>query len=474
MDIDENALTLCLDQGGHASRALVFDASGAVVAAAVHEVATRVDDDRVEQDPDEIVRSLVLAVRDVLARLGARAGDVRAAALATQRSSIVCWDKVTGRALSPVLSWQDRRAHSWLRQYEPRAAEIAQRTGLRLSAHYGASKLRWCLDNLAPVKFALANDRLAMGPLSSFLLFRLLDEHPLMVDPANAQRTLLWNLSQRDWDTVLLDLFGIPASALPHLTETRTGFGYLRVTDQPAIPLIVATGDQAAALFAFGAPSFGSVYVNMGTGAFMQRVTAAPSPIEGLIAGIAASVQGTSVYTLEGTVNGAGAALAWAAREFALPDLDRCLPEWLAQSEAGPLFLNGIGGLGAPYWVADFASRFIGEGDARQKVIAVAESIVFLLMANLERLRHAGTIDDLVVTGGLASIDGLCRRLADLSGVAVRRPSEHEATARGLAWLLRRTAPPREYMQETRFLPAPDVALHDRYRRWRVLMNPSQ
>ena len=209
-------LYLALDQGGHASRALVFDAQGRPLARSLRTVGVfHPQPDWVEQDPEELVRSLQDAMREVCVELGAAAADIAAAGLATQRSSIVCWDPVSGAALSPVLSWQDRRASEWLTRFTPHAEAIHRTTGLMLSAHYGASKLRWCLDHLPAVAQAAADGRLACGPLASFLVFRLTTERTFAADPANAARTLLYSLRTRDWDDGLLHLFDIPRAVLP-------------------------------------------------------------------------------------------------------------------------------------------------------------------------------------------------------------------------------------------------------------------
>jgi glycerol kinase len=460
-------LYLCLDQGGHASRALVLDECGEVVARALREITTfHPADDRVEHDAEELVASVRDAARDVVQELGVRAGALRAAGLATQRSSIVCWDRITGAALSPVISWQDRRAHAWLAPFAAQAQDIEARTGLRLSPHYGASKLRWCLDHLEPVQRAWHAQRLAVGPLASFLGYQLTAEHTLFADPSNAQRTLLWNLAERGWDAQLLELFGVPGRALPACVATRHGFGHLRI-DEYGVPLALVTGDQAAALFAFGEPQRETAYINLGTGAFVQRAIEAPARAPGLLTGVAYAAGEAAVYTLEGTVNGAGAALAWAAQTFGLADLEARLPEWLADAATPPLFLNGIGGLGAPYWRPQFESRFVGAGAPWQRVVAIVESIVFLLTDNLARLQQHGPLRELVVSGGLAALDGLCQRLADVAALPVVRPPEHEATAQGLAWLLgarSRRAPTRT----ARFAPATNTALAERHARWRL------
>ena len=468
-------LYLALDQGGHASRALVFDAHGVAQARSLREVQVHHPQaDWVEQDPDDLVASLLDATREVLLELGARAAQVVSAGLATQRSSIVCWDRVTGQALSPVISWQDRRAHAWLARFAPHAGAIHATTGLMLSAHYGASKLRWCLDHLPAVAQAETEGRLAFGPLASFLIFRLTAEHSLAADPANAARTLLWNIQSLDWDEGLLHLFSIPASALPPCVPSRHAFGHLEA-DGWRIPLTLVTGDQSAALFAYGAPHASSAYINMGTGAFVQRPSGNyPGHQPRLLTGIVLRDADEKTYVLEGTVNGAGAALQWIEEDLGLEDLEQQLPAWLAQNSVEPpLFLNGISGLGAPYWVADFESRFSAEAEPWQMAVAVAESIVFLLQANIDLFQKlASPLEQIIASGGLTWYEGLCQRISDLSGLPLYRPAEYEATARGTAWLL--AGKPKDWPEPefgVWFKPRANPALRARYERWRAAMD---
>jgi glycerol kinase len=469
-------LYLCIDQGGHASRALVFDGRGVLHASSLREVDVHVPSpDRVEQDPEELVASLQAVSAEVVTSLGDRSDRIANAGIATQRSSIVCWDRRTGAALSPVISWQDRRAYEWFGRFSAHASEVHQRTGLRLSAHYGVSKLRWCLDHLPAVTAAQREGRLAMGPLASFLLFRLLEEKPLLTDPANAARTLLWNIRSMDWDPWLIERFGVPKEPLPRCVPTHHSFGTLRVKER-RIPLTVTTGDQSAALFSLGAPQPQAAYINMGTGAFIQRVFNQAPEVDGLLTGMVYRDADRAVLVLEGTVNGAGAALQWAEQEWGLENIEAYLPEWLARAGDIPLFLNGVGGLGAPFWAAEFDSRLIGDGEPWQKAVAVAESIVFLLQTNLELMQKLPPATaHLVVSGGLARYDGLCKRLADLSGLPVYRPAEHEATARGTAFLL--AGFPGEWPEEkpgTQFEPKQNTGLRQRYQRWRAEMQRAQ
>jgi glycerol kinase len=460
---------LAIDQGGHASRALVFDPTGRPVSRGLREVGEhRIRPGWVEQDPEELVTSIREAVDEAMSGLDDH-GPELTAGMATQRSSIVCWDRETGEALSPVLSWQDRRAHAFLDEIAGHSETIHRKTGLRLTAHYGASKLRWCLHNLAPVREARTSGRLACGPLASFLASRLLEERPAKIDPANAARTLLLNLHDLAWDDDLLELFDVPREVLPECVPTRHDFGRLDAGGSN-VPLCIVNGDQSAALFAHGMPEEGTAYVNLGTGAFIQRVANRdPGSAPGLLTGVVLQDGAEITWVLEGTVNGAGSALARVGRELGVEDVDENLADWLEETVDPPLFLNGISGLGSPWWIPDFESRFVGEGEPRQKMAAVAESIVFLLCVNLECLQRVGSRFERVrATGGLAWNDPLCQRFADLTGLAVERPAEHEATARGTAFLVAgRPESWPDRVEGRRFEPREAPGLTSRFDRWK-------
>ncbi len=460
---------LSLDQGGHASRALVFDQHGQLKASAQCVIRTRTQGRlRVEHAPGALVHSLQRAAESALRRLPRRA-EVAAAALATQRSSIACWDRRDGRPLSPVISWQDRRAAHRVGSLAPYTQEIRELTGLVLSPHYGASKLAWCLEHLAEVRRARREGHLAAGPLASFIVANLLEELPCVADPVNGGRTQLLDVRKGTWSPRLCEIFGVPVEVLPDCVPNAYGFGHLEAGGR-RIPLTVVMGDQPAALFALGTPRPDTAYMNIGTGAFVQRLSSADVP--GLLRSLIWHSATEAQYALEGTVNGAGAALQWYATRshLPLPALLRLLPAWLVAVREPPLFLNGVGGLAAPFWRPLFRPRFIGRGDMREEMVAILESVVFLLMENLELMRGSDTpLRRIVVTGGHAQIGGLCQKLADLSGLPVVRPELHEATALGIARLTGGiSAPPTE--PEVSFTPADDVALRRRYTRWREAM----
>lgn len=469
MTIPGDGLVLALDQGSHASRAVLFDASGHELAQAHSPVATRREgDDRVEQSAEELVLSLRTAVQDVVE--GFDCARIVAAGLATQRSTVVAWSRGTGRALTEAISWQDRRNAAWLKRLAPVAEQVRQITGLPLSPHYGASKLRWCLDHVPGVQRAAATGDLAFGPLSSYLVLRLTDEHSCLADPANASRTLLFDVSTMQWSAQMLRLFDIAPGQLPECVPTRHPFGHLPCA-QSRVPLAACTGDQSAAAFAFGQPDPGCALVNVGTGAFIQRIAPAGAHLpEGELRSVLCADESGVLTSLEGTVNGAGSALDWLRGRVAL-DVDRALAALATRAPVAgdlPVFMNGVGGLGAPFWLPDFPCEFVGDGDDTARLAAVLESIVFLCCVNLERLQLSAALNRIRISGGLARNDYLCGCLASLSALPVDRPAAVEATARGAAFLAAgKPAAWRAVPVERTFTPADVPALAARYARWK-------
>ncbi len=461
---------IAIDQGGHATRATAYDDRGTIQGAALVTIATRRNAlGHIEHDPGEIEASVTTA----LAELARHVAPARwaAAGFAVQRSSLLCWD-VAGNPLSPVISWQDRRNAAWLKGIARRAPEVQRLTGLPLSPHYGASKLRWCLDHLPAVRAAAAQGRLRAGPLACWLLHRLLMEHPFVADAATAARTLLWSPFERDWSAELLEMFGIPRAILPRTTGTGGEFGTLPC-DGSSVPVTACNGDQSVVPFAAGPLDAAAAYLNLGTGAFVLRPVPEAIRAPPLLTSVIRADPGRCDFVLEGSVNGAGAALDWLERHLGAA-ADRLLAlldgAGLCDDRA-PFFLNGVSGLGSPFWVPDFESLFVGTGSDLQQCRAVLESVAFLIKANLDEMdRHHTPPARLVASGGLAENRLLCRLLAALSELPVDRSSDREATSRGLGFLV--AGEPTGFCSPApdRFEPEAAEPLLARYLKWLELM----
>jgi len=442
---------LAIDQGTHASRACLFDETGNLVSKYTKSIKlNRISNSNVEQDANEIVES----VKEVIARLLLEVNaqhEIIACGIAIQRSSVVAWLN-DGTAISPVLSWQDTRASQQLAGLKKFENEIQQLSGLPLSAHYGASKLHNLLNETNSQGITI--DKLRLSPLISYLLFHILEEHPYIVDHTNAQRTQLFGIAEMNWSMRLAELFDVPQQTLPDcvpvLNNTDAAHGKLVGTE---IPVRAISGDQNAAIFGTGLLTHETALVNFGSGAFLLSLRNHYQASNKQLSTIACSDHNIVQYVREATINGAGSALTWLAKKHKVTDVWKQLPGWLNEVIHPPLFINSVGGLGSPWWNNKIEAGFIAAdnlikqaetGSATSdfpatelaaQAVAVIESIVFMVFINLEIMQREQTITRLRVCGGLSQLDGLCQRLANLSGLAVERVDAPEATARGIAWL---------------------------------------
>ncbi|MEJ2322562.1 MAG: FGGY-family carbohydrate kinase [Gammaproteobacteria bacterium] len=260
---------------------------------------------------------------------------------------------------------------------------------------------------------------------------------------------------------------------MPRIQPIRCDYGKLSGT---AIPLSAVNGDQTAALFAQGAIRPSDLHVNLGTGGFVLKPTGG-SPVRhaALLAGPCDSSDGERSFLIEGTVNGAGAALRWAHKSLGFETSPQAVAHCLASCPAPQaLFINSIGGLGSPWWRdgpdphwCDLEGARVETPGETVAVAAIMESVLFLVTRNIRTMFDAGlSADGILISGGLSNHDSVCRKLAALAGLPVRRLHQPEATARGIAWLaLGRPASWRSSEPQA-FLPQTDNGLQQRYDRF--------
>ena len=470
-------LILAIDQGGQSSRVAVYTHVGeclhsfSAACSTTHEFISGVE--HIEQSPRDILLGIKACIEKITVALGDDVKNIVAAGFAGQGSSLLCWNNQTGEALSPVLSWQDIRGDHYLKNMSLTHSQAQRITGLRVSPHYGASKIRWCLDNNPLVASAFNNNSLSIGPIVSYIFWHLLNAN--LVDPGHAQRTLLWNLQINDWDNSLLELFNIPRELLPQCKYHNSHFGDLAL-GEIKIPFTASARDQGASLFARGLPDKNACYINIGTGAFIQRLSENLHAPEGILVSplwIPENSTAKQYYCWEATVNGAAAAISFLQQHTGLQITPAEMNKALELSPTQECyFLNAVGGLSAPYWRTDLQSQFSENISADEKILAWLESIIFQIAINVRLMDELSGAQKIYISGGFSKADGLCQKLADLLQVPVHRSENTDATLQGIACMAAAIPDVWEYIaEEDIFQPQQNPSLIHAFDIWQNAMS---
>jgi glycerol kinase len=180
-----------------------------------------------------------------------------------------------------------------------------------------------------------------------------------------------------------------------------------------------------------------------GTGAFLVLNTArqfVPSKNR-LLSTIAYRLNGEVTYALEGSILSAGSAIQWLRDGLGLIAQASDV-EALAASVAhsgGVYLVPAFTGLGAPYWDPDARAALMGltRASTRGEIARAAlDCVAYQTCDLLDAMAADGQRPEtLKVDGGMAQNNLFMQRLADLSGMRIRRPANSESTALGAACL---------------------------------------
>jgi glycerol kinase len=347
-----NELILAIDQGTTNSKAALVTADGQLVSGGAAKVG--VSSPRpgwVEQDADRIWTSVLEAMAACLE--GVPDAEIVGVALSTQRESVVGWQASIGKALGPVIGWQDRRTAAWCTEApsEQDGQLVSARTGLRVDPMFSAPKMRWLLDHLPT---GVAVDDVRLGTVDSWLVWQLTGGTDHLCEAGNASRTLLYDITALDWNAELLEVFGVPAPSLPVAVASDQGFG--TTSGVPLVPdgtpIVAVLADSHAALFGQGCTEVGMGKATYGTGSSVMvpvgDLSAGDSRIPVTLAWI---IDKSPTYALEGNILSSGATLVWAAdlltdgRVADLLSLAETVPD-----SGGVTLVPAFAGLGAPHW----------------------------------------------------------------------------------------------------------------------------
>ncbi|MGO4834575.1 FGGY family carbohydrate kinase, partial [Rhizobiaceae sp. 2RAB30] len=306
---------LILDVGSSALKAVVFDRSGAAVAAGSAAIATRGAERSIEQDVGDWWR----AARTAIVGLSERQ-TIGAIALTGSMQNLIALAE-DGTPAGPAVLYSDRRLDA--DEVEALGAQLpadyAARTGNTLDpAHTILKLLRF--DRYLPG--AAGGERLLFGAKDA-VIQRMTGR--FVVDPTTATTTGLFNIRQGDWDADLVAASGITAERLPEVLPANAVAGQLGAVAaaelglRSGIPVYNGAGDGAAATWGAFADRPASAYVYLGTTGWVAATMAleeANPPRD--IYTLADPIHADRAILISPFLN-AGSALEWLAGVTGLP-----------------------------------------------------------------------------------------------------------------------------------------------------------
>ncbi|HSC55051.1 MAG TPA: glycerol kinase GlpK [Phnomibacter sp.] len=447
----EQQYILAIDQGTSSTKSLIFDNKGQSVAKGSEPLQTQyLDHGFVEQDPEEIYNNVLASVRQCLQQFqskGLPAEAIAGIGISNQRETFVLWDK-TGKPLYNAVVWQCKRSVSVCDQLKEKglAQTISEKTGLVIDPYFSGTKLMWLAQNNEQVKQAIQNGEAYFGTIDTWLLYKCTAGTVYATDYTNASRTLLFNLYTLQWDTELIEAFGLTGIHLPEIKSSSAHFGFTNLDGLLPKPVRVAAliGDSHAAAFGEGCFETGTAKATLGTGcSILMNIGSKPVASQnGMVTTVCWSAGNRVDYALEGVIVSCGATIEWLKNELQLFSNSK-ETETMANAvpnNGGVYLVPAFSGLGSPHWQMDRRAAIVGMsfGSTKNHIVRAAlESIPYQIKDVIVAMEKDAAIalQALNIDGGITGNAFVVQYLTDLVGKQVACIGMPDVSALGAAYL---------------------------------------
>jgi len=384
---------------------------------------------------------VIEGVASVLKELGAEAKHVVGIGLANQGETVCAWDINTGQALYNAIVWSDARGNEQIDSVsDEQKQRLREITGLEPDCYFSAAKMLWMLENVPEVRKALEENRLAIGTLDSWLIWRLSGEQVYVTDHSTASRTMLYDLGKGKWSAEAAKIMGLPRLPLAEIVPSCGQIAELthECWGGTRLGLRASLVDQPAALFGHGCWQENQAKMTYGTGCFIlvnsgDKIT---SENKGLLRSVAWHLAGKNTLMQDGGVYAVGSLIGWLEHNCEWVRKAEHIDEMLADNEPGGdlIFVPCMDGLSAPYWRRDARGMLVG--------LSLATKPTDIIRAAVDGIAHQ--VADIIecvpaelatvrADGGLSACKYLMQRQADLLGVEINVSKNREMTALGAA-----------------------------------------
>jgi xylulokinase len=474
-------LVVAVDLGTTASKAMLVDGTGRVIAEA-HAVSQLCSPAAgwAEMDAAAWWHHVVELVPRLLSEAARAPADVAVVGVSGMVPTLVAVD-ATGQPLRPSIQQNDARAVAEIDEVQRRVPDAVARTGSAVTAQSIGPKWMW-LQRHEPATPAAT--RFVLGSYGSIVM-RLTG-----VATAEANWALESGLASLDggWDPVAVAAADVPLDVLPPVVEPGDIVGAVTAEAAAACgllagtPVIAGCADHVASAYAAGLVVPGQALVKLGGAGDILLVTDRAVPDERLFVD---RHPDPGRWLSNGCMASSGSLLRWFERELAgvaLADLDRgaaAIPAGAGGLLVLPYFLGEKTPIQDPLARGVIAGLHLGHTRAHVHR-ALLEAVAFGFEHHFRVFAELGlAVESIVVTNGGSRSSLWKQIIADVTGRPLGVPPVAHGSCYGTAMVAGRAAglfDPVEVLAARAGEHAviePDLASHavlqEHYQRWRTL-----
>ena len=438
---------LGLDVGTGALHCLLADSQGTPIAAGSAPMCYFVPEGcsslAREFDPEATLDSLGSLVGEVLAQKGARATDLLAIGITSQRQGVVFLDE-SGKELYAGPSVDLRALFQGAAIDEELSDSVYWTTGHCPSFLLAPARLRWHREN-RPEIYSRTRTILT---IAGWLAYRLTDR--LVSEPSLECETGLLDIEGRTRPSALLETLELPLSLLPPLLQDGEPCPAVAECNgrqwglRSGTPIVVAGPDTQCGLLGMGLVREGQAGAVIGWSGALQVLTARPCRDQGMRTW-AGCYPADGLWVAESNLGDAGNAYRWLRDILLDSEASFEEAELLAQDSSGAS--DGVLAFIGPGTVSSFRTglRLGGlffpspvsfqETSRGQLFRAALENVAYSVKANLAILTEVTglDVDMLYLGGGMSRSRTLATMLAGVLELPVRRSMMPDVSAKGAA-----------------------------------------
>ncbi|GAB6945560.1 FGGY-family carbohydrate kinase [Vulcanisaeta sp. JCM 14467] len=361
----------------------------------------------------------------------ARDRGIKYLGISTYRASILAWDR-SGNPLINVITWLDRRGlgivnklpYSFMRHL-PLLSSILIPTS-------PVMQILWLLRNKRDLIERVRKGEVFIGTLSSYLAYLVSNRY--INDASNEALTGLWHPGNFRRIDAVYELLGIPREVGPVVVDNINEFGEVN-----GIRVGVLIADQQAAMVGEGCLGIGCGKVTNGTGSFVDAVIDRFRLIgDGLLPLLILKYGGNVFYGVEGFLPATGSVIDWLVK-LGLLSSPQELDSLVNVNTQGIVVVPALAGVNVPPrpCARGFIDGLTLNTTRESFVRATIEGIVQLIGLIFDKIKAYSRVNVVRVDGGLSRSVLFLRLLATALNTVVERQRDVEATARGVAALLK-------------------------------------